>query len=130
MGRPKGSKNKPKVPVVTPVRPSDIRLHVPKDEMTIMRNRAKRIYWALLEYEKKMSTDITSVRMKDYTDLLTSYQEVCIELRKKGFVGRYVEKGVDKQRVVQDGNQVGASEVGGNGSTSMGVGISPINPLA
>lgn len=112
------------------LRPHEVRLHVPKDASAMLKNKAKRIYWALQEYEKKMAKDITSVKMKDYTDLLDAYQQVCNDLRAKGYVGRYAEKRVDKQGVVQDKPTDNTTADSGNRQTSVGAGIQAVNPLA
>lgn len=111
------------------LRPHQVRLHVPLDANAMLKNKAKRIYWALQEYEKKMAKDVTSVRMKDYTDLLDAYQQVCNDLRAKGYKGRYAEKRVDEQGMVQDKSARNTSEVSGNGQTSVGAGIQAVNPL-
>lgn len=111
------------------VRPNEIRLHVPSDSGAIMKNKAKRIYWALLEMEKKMSKDITSVKMKEYTDLLDAYETVCNDLRRKGYVGRYAQKRVVKQGMVQDEFKSLTPRDSQDGSLSVGSGIPPNNPL-
>jgi hypothetical protein len=109
------------------VRPHDTKLNVPTDPL---KNEVKRLYWALLEMEKRMSKDITSVKMKDYTDLLSAYRDRCEILKAKGYVGRYAKQRVDEQRVVQDGQQDTASGVGENESSQLGVGVPSINPIA
>ncbi len=109
------------------VRPHETKLNVPTDPL---KNKVKRLYWALIEMEKKMAKDITSVRMKDYTDLLSAYEQGCIDLKKKGYVGRYAKKGMDTGGVVENGGQGSADEVGGNRSSGVGAGISAPNPLA
>lgn len=112
------------------LRPNEIRLHVPIDADAMLKNKAKRIYWVLMEMEKKMSKDITSVRAKDYSDILNAYEEVCNALRAKGYIGRYAQKRMDNKRMAKDRDENRASEMGGNGQTSVGTGISPTNPLA
>jgi hypothetical protein len=109
------------------LRPHEIKLNVPTDPLF---NQAKRLYWALLEYEKKMSKDITSVRMKDYTDLLQAYEDACIKLKKIGHRGRYAKARMESPELVKIRDAGGTSEVGGNESAQLGTGISATNPLA
>lgn len=125
MPRPKGSKNKPKQPLGK--RPHNVQLVIPKDPL---KSQAKRIYWLLLEMEKKMQVDITSVRIPDYLALVQEYKDISDKMKKEGYRGKYATKRVDKQGVVQDQSDSDTPAISGNGSASVGVGVPPFNPLA
>lgn len=109
------------------LRPHEIKLNVPTDPLF---NQAKRLYWALLEMEKKMSKDITAVRMKDYTELLQAYEDACTKLKKTGHRGRYAKARMESPELVKIRDERAAAEVGGTESTELGTGISATNPLA
>ena len=110
------------------IRPHEIKLQLPKDPM---KYQAKRLYWALLEYEKAMSKDITSVKMSEYNSLLTSYIDVCEKLKNKGITyGHNAQKRVDEERLDQFGHYGTKTRVGENGQAGVGTRVFPVNPLA
>lgn len=118
----------PKVGRPKHIRPHEAKLQLPKH---VLKYKAKRLYWALLEIEKKMSKDITSVRMSEYTAILNAYTDVCDQLSKEGIV----YGGKTKQRMDASGNAQGDTERGGtsgvgeNGSADMVSGVRAVNPI-
>ena len=112
------------------IRPHEIKLMLPK---VPLKYKAKRLYWALLQYEKNMSRDITSVKMSEYTTLLDEYIAVVEQLAKQGIKYTYGkqtfdgvdEGGLDQSDTVSRGTQ-GTSE---NGQAGVGTGIRTINPI-
>ena len=109
-------------------RPHEIRLQLPKHPL---KYQAKRLYWALLEMEKKMAKDITSVKMSEYTALLTSYTDVCEKLKKEGIT--YGSK--TKQRMGQgstpesDSERSGEAGTGENRPANLGARVRTSNPI-
>lgn len=121
--------SKPKVGRPKHYRPHDVKLVLPKHAM---KYQAKRLYWALIEMEKKMSKDITSVKMNEYTNLLQSYVEVVEALKKQGITyGTKTSKsGVVKGRLVD----LNTERMGSEGSSEdrqagVGVGVRTSNPI-
>lgn len=111
------------------LRPHQIHLVLPKDTL---RYKGKRIYWAMIEMEKKMSRDITSVRMKDYLDVVDAHEKVSNELKKKGYkTGKNgkAEQRIQSEDVAQYDVEAGSSESSTDRSASVVTGISTDNPL-
>ena len=109
------------------LRPHEIKLSLPKHSN---KYKAKRLYWALLEMEKKMSRDITSVKMSEYIALLDAYIIVVEVLRKEGIVYRDSSKRVDTPRDAE--SDTGSSDsqgVGKDGQADMGTGVRTVNPI-
>lgn len=123
----------PNVPRDGERRPQEVNLSVPKEED---KYRLKRLYWVLLEMEKKMAKDIMSVKYADYSAVLQDFTELSKKLKQKGIVRyKYGEHNpdtrVDNRKVqAKSTEESGQSEVSGEGSSSMGAGISTIDPLA
>lgn len=110
------------------MRPHDLKLVLPKHPV---KYKAKRLYWALIEMEKRMSKDITSVKMSEYKTLLESYVEVTQELAKEGIkYGSATKKRMEQQGMVQDEHENDEATDSGVGSVGVGVGVPPVNPLA
>lgn len=109
-------------------RPHEIVLQLPKHAL---KYQAKRLYWAMLEMEKKMSKDITSVRMTEYTSLLNAYIEVCEKLNKEGiFYGTKARQRMDKNGIIgSNPEREGQAGAGENGSVDLGVGVRAVNPI-
>lgn len=109
-------------------RPHEIKLQLPSHPL---RYKAKRLYWALLEMEKRMTKDITSVKMTDYDRVLSSYIEVVEELKKQGITyGSKTKQRVDAQRLAEsDTRPRTKAGVGEDGQTDLGVGVPAVNPI-
>ena len=110
--------------------PKDVRYWSPKDPEVY---RIKRMYWLLMEFERKIAGDVTKVNIKDYLFLIQTYTDAVANARKKGKVP-YVRKEASKQGVEQSGLEAhhveaGTSEIGGDGLAGVGAGISSSNPL-
>lgn len=111
------------------LRPHNIKLQLPK---TPLKYKAKRLYWAMMEMEKKMSRDITSVRMADYNTVLSAFIEVTEQLAKQGikYERKDPKQGMVEQGLVQNSESSGETEVSGDRSAGVGSGISPFDPFA
>ncbi len=110
-------------------RPHEIKLVLPAHPL---KYKAKRLYWALLEMEKKMSKDITSVKMTEYSALLSSYIDVVEALKKQGITyGTKTKQRMDAERLAgSDSRSSGETGVGEDGLTGMGTRVRTINPIA
>jgi len=111
------------------IRPHEVRMAILKDPL---KTRTKRFYWAMLQMEKKMAKDITSVNMKDYQAIVIAYTDSMKELKKLGheYKGKpYAPARMDKQGLDQDQSEDNQATSSDNGSSGVGAGIPPVNPL-
>lgn len=138
MGRPKGSKNKPRVvtghktagrpknPVIGTIK--DTKLWTIKD---VTKYEARRFYWFMLALEKMIQVDPLSVPPEKYatavTNFTSKYQQWQKQLRE---AGDSVEKRVDKYGVVRYKHEV--DEAGNSTVRPIGMGarVPTSNPLA
>ena len=110
------------------VRPHEIKLALPKVPLQYM---AKRQYWALLEVEKKMAKDITSVKMSEYMVILGAFIDTVDKLKKIGITHGYkARSGVDTRKVGETRYNPAKAGVGENESSELGAGVPTSNPLA
>ena len=130
MGRPKGSRNKPKPGVLKyPKSMDDLQVsHVKaikyKAPWDLEKYELKRLYWYLLAIEKKIMVDPTSVSPARYKEALLAYTNAVREYEN-------AKKGMDKKRPdSRSTKRSGSSGTGQDGSADMVSGVPAVNPIA
>ena len=76
----------------------DVKMYVSNDPE---KYTARRTYWLLLSYSKKLERDPTSVKVEDYLKLLDKWEVLQKNLNKKRGK-RAIDAGVDAREVAED----------------------------